>query len=216
MRHRGHFKWAKREDAALRAGWGLRDLGDLAAQFDRTPLAVRVRARALGLPLARQGTKSLVELAASTGYDDTRIRGAVARLGMVVDRAPAMFNAAPPLRGRPLAFTEEQELEIVAFLATVPDGRKLYSGQASATDSWQWGVGGKPAACIDCARSDVQHAGRGRCRACFQMARRARVRAARCATGWRPRTVVATVGRGIVPAMCLQGGEKRLQRRAAA
>jgi hypothetical protein len=156
--------WTTLEDDTVSHHWGNRTESWIAYEVTRrfkhrrTTRAVIERARKLGLPNPGTLTKTLCELAATTGYSRSRLRTAMERLQI----HPQKVGAKRGWYG----ITPQQERRIVAFLAEVPDGKRLRRAVVG-----QWGGIGnrgqrKPDACIDCRTTDRPHFCRGRCRRC--------------------------------------------------
>lgn len=119
--------WTEAEDYELSElywnAWTPARRDALARQLERTPEAIRQRAVALGLShRARpedRWPRSLEQLENETGYEACRLRNAAKHLGLKLARRG-------PGKVRPhYAITEKQAEQILAFLATVPDGVPL-------------------------------------------------------------------------------------------
>jgi hypothetical protein len=169
-------RWTTPEDDTLAHHWWQQSPSWIAREvtrrfaYRRTTRAVVERARKLKLPPPGQTTKTLSQLAETTGYSRSRLRTAMERLGI-----------RPRRVGRKRGWygvTRAQEQRIVAYLSDIPDGRRLRRAVVG-----QWGGIGnrghkKPAACIDCGTTERPHFCRGRCRHCDRR--------------WRARRSVAT------------------------
>lgn len=107
---RGH-RWTSDADDFLEAHWGIWGIQRLAKRLRRTPTALALRARALGLGPACAKLITLRELERISGYDRSRIMGVVKRLRLQPRRAQLMSERKPTRAGdghRRMLFTEEQ------------------------------------------------------------------------------------------------------------
>lgn len=167
-----HPRWSSKEEAFLRDQWRYYTIERIAKQLGRTPRAVEERAYKLGLGGVRGFAKSLNRIAEETGYCRKRLQTALIHLG--INARVKRRGAADNTQGlyQQYAVTPEQEDRLLAYLRSVPDGRKLMRSRKG-----QWGEpshrgGNKPSACIDCGRNDVPHHCKGRCRKCDSRRRR--------------------------------------------
>jgi hypothetical protein len=109
---------------------------------------------------------TLHAIGAATGYSRSRLTFALQALGLA--------------DGTPRSVSEAEREAIVRYLATIPDGRKLYAirgvkplhGCGLRTARGVWAVGVKPAACRGCHRSDRPHRARGYCATCLRREQR--------------------------------------------
>lgn len=162
--------WETLEDDTVAHHWGERSPSWIAREvtrrfkYRRTTRAVVCRARKLGLPNPGTTTKTLSQLAATTGYSRTRLRTAMERLNI----RPRRIGAKRGWYG----VTPSQERRVLAFLSDIPDGKRLCRAVVG-----QWGGVGnrgqrKPDACIDCGTAERPHFCKGRCRLCDRRWRR--------------------------------------------
>lgn len=160
--------WTRAERDLLEWEWTTADVADLAKRLDRTPGAVREKARTMGLGSVKRGTFSLAEVERMTGYDRGRIMTAAKRAGVNLRRAPRTRRSRRGVKRRHYAITLDAVDRIVAELGPHPDGGRLWRTHAK-----EWGGrfrdgSKKPDACVDCGHADKPHAVRGRCRPCHE------------------------------------------------
>ena len=161
----GSKPWTAKEDARLEWEWGVFKIETLAKHFERTPAALKQRAKILDLGSPRRGKESLRALAIRSGYSRKKLVNAMKRLNMVVPRAVT----AVPSRGtkhRPTALTFEQSERVLDFLLSRPDGANV-----TQSPTGEWGGKNKPDACLDCQSAENPHCALGRCRLCWQRQR---------------------------------------------
>lgn len=151
--------WSTYEDDYLAQHWDYvsperlaRDISERFGRYSRTAKAVVTRAKRIGLP---RRTKTLCELARATGYDRSRITIAMEKLSIRPRRSGAWH-----------AITPAEEERIVAFLASIPDGRRLRRAIPGAWGGVDRNGQRKPRCCIDCGRNDRPYYCKGRCRKC--------------------------------------------------
>jgi hypothetical protein len=157
--------------------WGVLPIDDIASRLGRTSCAIAKRAIRNGLGSALPDVVSLRQLELETGYDRTRIRGAAARLNIRLKRAPHVSEWKPrstSSKHRRVIVTQAQRELILAYLAKIPDGRKLWSNKTKRTSRDAWGTGGKPAACNGCQKTKNPHHAYGMCIRCYRPKRRQR------------------------------------------
>jgi hypothetical protein len=114
---------------------------------------------------------TLRQLELETGYNRSRLRNAALRLKIRLRRSERMSEKEPLVKSgkyRRIIVTSEQRESIIAFLATIPDGRYLWSNKTKKTSSLAWGTGGKPRACRKCAQTDKPHKAKGVCVRCYR------------------------------------------------
>lgn len=161
----GH-SWSLDDDMGLEVFWGEYGANVIAERLGRSQRAVVERARRLGLGPQRQGTKTLSELCEETGYSKSRIKTAAAHLRINLRRVPRGDPRHQATKRRWHAIDEDTQGRLLEYLASIPDGRRIYKSQQGEWGGPRHRGGRKPEACIDCSRSDVPHFCRGRCRNC--------------------------------------------------
>lgn len=170
-------RWTAHDDAQLRRGWGETTLRRLGIRLARTLVAVLTRARRLGLGRARQGRRSVQELARESGYGAATLVRAARLAGLVLPRAPRSAKSSRTRSGalrrpsRTRALDDALCDQILAVLAAKPDGARLPMNGPRLTAAAAWGTGGKPAGCLGCGAAARPHYARGRCNRCWQAAR---------------------------------------------
>jgi hypothetical protein len=164
------LKWSADEERLLVQQWTLVSLGDIAKQLGRTPAAVFRRKTLLGLGPASRGRKSLARFCAETGYARSRVVNACQLIRAKVRRLPQSTyqKQRKGRKGRRVFLSETQQQQVLALLAGVPDGKRLYGTRTDRTEAGKWGVGRKPKACLGGCKTDRPHRARGYCVACYQ------------------------------------------------
>jgi hypothetical protein len=175
-------RWTAEESRVLQALWGTRSVTALARRLGRTPRGVSCRAVELGLRSAREELWSWDRLARETGYGRRRLQAAALHAGVKVRKHALSGSSVDSRRQGTRATTAtlsgSQVEAIVAFLATIPDGQRLFRPGRGTTPPASWGTGGKPAACTTCHRTDSPHHAQGECRRCYGRRCRRRTRRA--------------------------------------
>lgn len=149
---RKRARWTEEEASYLRFEWGVLPVASIARNLGRTVGGTFGQAARMGLRAARE-TLSLNEAARRIGYSPMAVRAAMRRLGMRTRRAPSIARS-----GRvpdKLAILPEQVRPIAEELLEWSRRR-------------EWGVRGKPPACLRCRRKDKPHYARGVCQSCYR------------------------------------------------
>jgi hypothetical protein len=164
-------RWGRPDDERLTELWGVVSIEKIANELGRTPCSIAKRALRNRLGPALANVITLRQLELETGYNRTRLRGAAARLKIRLRRSKRMSEKAPRVKSgkyRRIIVTTEQREAIIAYLATVPDGRHIWSNTKKKTSRDAWGTGGKPAACAKCGKTDKPHKAKGVCVRCYR------------------------------------------------
>lgn len=148
--------WNAHEDAIVRDLWGVDSPRALAVRLGRSRESIRRRADALGLPAYRDTAKTIGAIARETGYHRTRILGAARRLGLKITHGPGGWSRV----------RADQEERILHYLATLPDGKRLFTRQPGV---WR---GRRPGRCRRCRRTAQPHHAHGYCKSCYHTLRR--------------------------------------------
>src|SRR6185295_8403843 len=127
--------WTAEELKILELGWGEFTVETLARRLGRRPQGVTTKAfrMSLGGATERSGLLSVYRIMQRTGYSQSRIRIAAAKLGLDPRGRPS------PRGGRTsvLGYDEDQIVQIESFLASVPDGQRIYANpNRSVTGEW--------------------------------------------------------------------------------
>jgi hypothetical protein len=149
------------------AMWGEVDIVVLAHELKRTRRSIAEYAKHLKLPAPSQQTKTLRALMRSSGYAESQIREAMARLGFEVHRV-RRTDPKQHRFGMHWAVTKEQEAAILAFLSEHLKGRYVRRVVGLRTARGVWGIGKKPPTCLGCQSVEKPHYARGLCTACYQ------------------------------------------------
>lgn len=158
-------KWTLEERRYLKYHWGEIPIQDIAAKLNRTTIAVGLQAKFLKLGSPNKGTLSLAEVCRRSGYDVTRVRGAmrILRIRPRYRFADDGRKDRQPVKYRKYAFDSLDADRIVDFLAKFPDGKKIhFNGTQGA-----WGEKNKPACCRACQLTSRPHAAKGYCFICY-------------------------------------------------
>lgn len=161
-------RWTDREEALLRAAWGVEPIDNICERLGRTRHAVRFRAYRMGLPAPSERSWRMGEVVRVTGYDESTIRSAASALRLHLRRVE-------PLRHRQrrhgykrghYAITPEQLDQIVKYLKE----RTAEHDRLWRSRTGEWGKGGrtkKPKACVECKTTERAHVTRGLCTWCY-------------------------------------------------
>jgi hypothetical protein len=167
-------RWSHADDVRLSDLWGTRGIDKIASELGRTPCAVEVRARAMKLGPALRNVMTMRRFELTTGYNRSRIFGAAARLGLRLVRAARVSSKKPRKKSscfRRVLVSDKQQAAILAYLASIPDGKKLWSNRTKKTSRDAWGTGGKPPACLRCSTTNNLHKCKGVCFGCYRSPR---------------------------------------------
>jgi hypothetical protein len=163
-------RWTVPERELLRVLWGTCALAVLASRLGRAPGAVRLRATADRLGSPAQGLVSVARLARDTGYATSRLRTAIARLGLRLSPIPTR-NPRSLGKGRPHCWmTEGQAAAVTRFLSSLPDGAPLLRHAPSRKPPSMWGRDGRPKACLGHGGREFPHLAKGLCAPCYKRA----------------------------------------------
>ena len=163
----GGYKWTEEEDARLCFLWGTCHLQEIAKKMKRVPGGIGARAKVLGLGGAGRGKLTLAQLCRETGYAESRIKTALEHLGHDLHRVKRMDERQGKAPTH-YAISEDVKEEVIAYLANIPDGQRLWShkpGKARSTPGL-WGVGLKPKCCNGCQTVEKPHYLKGYCSRC--------------------------------------------------
>ncbi len=160
-------KWTKSQDSLLRIKWGAVSLETIAENLDRSETSVAARAYHLGLRRPSQGRVSITDFRAM-GYAYDRVKNAIAILGIKVEPTPRCSARSRRTRAQ-RRLTDEQAEQVLAFLRTVPDALPLRKTGIVYPAS-EWGVGGRPPACVTHGGTDIEHQANGQCVRCYKTA----------------------------------------------
>lgn len=170
-RRKRRKKWLDADDTVLEARWGSWGIERIAKRLGRTPTAVALRARALGMGRACEGLITMRQMERAAGYDRSRILGVAARLGLRLRRAPRMSERTPTTKTdkhRRVVFSPEQQAKILACIAQTTHIEKLWSNRTQKTECTSWGTGLKPKACKKCKLTLRPHKAHGFCVRCYR------------------------------------------------
>jgi hypothetical protein len=160
--------WTEDEDHRLMSWWGAYTVETIAKRLGRTPKGVIDRAKLLGLGAPSRGTWTMQALVAHLGYCDRAIKTAAKRAGVSMDRRAFTTTLGPDghhaRRATRYSLDDDEVDRIIAELQAAPRSRVL------ASLAGEWGVGRKPAACLDCGTDERPHFARGLCRRCYSRA----------------------------------------------
>ena len=165
--------WKHADDKLLSQLWGAYGIVMIARQLGRTPCSIAKRAARNKLGPSLRGSMSLGQFVTQSGYARSRIKNAASRLGLQLRRSKRMSEKIPRggrkgKKGRRILVGDEQQDAILAYLAKIPDGEHVWSGRTGHTRAMDWGTGGKPAACLKCAKTDRAHKAKGICKRCYR------------------------------------------------
>lgn len=172
--------WTVEDTRQLEFLWGDISIERIAKRLGRTVVGVRVRAIRLHLGPMGRGTKGLTTLYQESGYARSAIMGAAKILGIQIRRRRAAHGRGNP-NLRSYAITEDQEMEILAWLRARPDGARVEVRQQGRPRLPPWGAGTRPEACVDCGEKEKPCRGFGRCERCYS---RERMRRRRAKAAW--------------------------------
>lgn len=170
-RRKRRKKWVDADDTILEAHWGNWGIERIAKRLGRTPTAIAVRARALGMGRACEGLVTMRDMERLSGYDRSRILGVAARLGLRLHRAPRMSERAPTTKTdkhRRVVFSHAQQAKILACIAQTTHIEKLWSNRTQKTECKSWGTGRKPKTCKKCRTTNNPHKANGFCVRCYR------------------------------------------------
>lgn len=171
--------WSRDDIATLRLFWGVVDIDEVAERLLRTPYAVARKVRDLKIPTVH-GIKAIRTASAESGYGIHRLRIALVALKLRPRMIPRTDTRQAKKTGRS-GYTDPEWSRVYAWLKQFPDGEPLPNPASKLTPAIAWGTGGKPAACVVCARVTLPHYARGKCTRCYRRQahreHRARIRA---------------------------------------
>lgn len=148
--------WTERDDKELWWLWGSFAPDVVARRTGRTLAACKQRARVLGIGSSGRGATTLAELARNTGYDESRLKGAIEYLGLRTRKNDSSSRSA---RGKHHAISSDQVEEILEMLSRIPDGVRLVDSR--------WGRGNRPQSCRGCQQTERPHKAKGLCGRCY-------------------------------------------------
>lgn len=168
MSSRRQRKWTREEDQLLEWMWQEHSPAEIAMELERTPRAIKERAHILGLGSARGYSKTIEQIATETGYYRKRIEAVIERLGLKVQRLNRGDPRNDGVRYSWFIVTPEQEQQILDFLASYPDGKRVSRAVRHGWGGKKRDGSNKAPCCVECYRNDVPYWAKNRCSRCYQ------------------------------------------------
>lgn len=158
--------WSPEEERKLQFEWGVFHLHTLAKRFGRTPVAVKMRARKLGLGAPSRGTETVHQIVQRSGYSKPQIWNAAKALGIPIHRRTSAQVKVGKYRFTSIDSDDAER--IIDFLKSRPDGARIRHERAG-----EWGCRGrgghmKPEKCVGCQTADRPHYAKDRCHPCYE------------------------------------------------
>lgn len=165
--------WTQAEVSYLVREWGAVSLQVLSRHLGRAPRGIQAKASELGLGPANRGLVTVYVIEREYGYDRERIHKAMEHLGIRLTKGNTRTTSAR--KGGQRGYIPDSRVEdLLSFLATYPDGKRLFHRTGKRTEAGVWGIGIKPPACLDCGTAARPHAYGGKCASCQTKAYKAR------------------------------------------
>jgi hypothetical protein len=169
---RQKFRWIEEEDRYLRNYWGMFTLNRMSEDLSRSSRAIYERALALDLTLERDDM-SLHAFARYVGFDREKVLNAAELLGIKLrygkrvrkwDRSPTRKSAKSAKTSRVFVPAFDQPQLIKFLLENANTRLQVKRGR--------WGSGRLPRGCLGCETKERPHYAKGRCKRCYDAARR--------------------------------------------
>jgi hypothetical protein len=173
-------RWTRDEIEILTVPFGEKTIEVIARQLVRTPSSVAAKAREIGLGASSINLRSIREVAAEIGYAHATVARAIQRLGIVMQKWPALDpgQIVPRVRAR---FTggrvrlgigpADHERLVRYFKEQHTDHAILYREGMQRAPQALWGVKGRPPCCRRCHDPAKPHYLGGWCRQCHNIER---------------------------------------------
>jgi len=165
--------WTQEELSYLVREWGHLSLKELCKRIPRPIRAIQAKACELGLGPGNRGLITVFHIEREYGYDRERIHKAMEHLGIKLTKGLTRSTSSRK-HGQRGYIPDSRVEDLLSFLASYPDGKRLYHLTGKRTPAGVWGVGIKPPACLGCNRTDRPHAYKGMCARCHTKAYKAR------------------------------------------
>lgn len=167
--------WTQAEVSYLVREWGNLSLDVLERKLKRPIRGIQAKASLLNLGPANRGLWTVFTIEREYGYDRERITKAMAYLGIRLTKG--LTRSTSNRKGGQRGYLPESRLDdLLQFLASHPDGERLFNPTGKRTKAGVWGIGIKPPACLGCGTSARPHVGKGYCASCRQKQYRAKAR----------------------------------------
>ena len=167
-------RWSKAEDAKLIELWGYRSTQDISQTLGRTPDAVELRGRALGLGGGRHGLVTIRQLIMRSGYSRETVMLALKVLKVQVLPIPRVSARKAETRTQHRGIWASKVSLVMRYLTSRQVGAITPRPGLKLGPAGVWGIVGRPACCDGCGGADRPHYAKGMCERCYTRALRAR------------------------------------------
>lgn len=178
MKRAARQRWTPREDAKLIKLWGHQSTLAISEAVGRTPYAVELRGRALGLGGHRHGLVTIRQLIERSGYSRETVMLALKTLKVQVIPVPRVSARKAATQTQHRGIWASKVAAVMGYLTGRTVGSITPRPGLRLGPAGVWGIVGRPACCNGCGTADRPHYAKGMCERCYTRALRARLKLA--------------------------------------